>query len=57
MRADEVENALAMGASSFVVSHGAIPGPHLKHGRGLRPLSSAAMETRANEKEKVHGNG
>ena len=49
MRVDEVENALAMGASSFVVSHRAIPGPHLKHGRGLRPLPFAAKPTRGKE--------
>ena len=53
MRADEVENALAMGASSFVVSHRAIPGPHLKHGRGLRPLSSAVQQQRAKKRKKI----
>lgn len=52
MRADEVENALAMGASSFVVSHRAIPGPHQKRGRGLRPLSFAVQQQRAKKGRK-----
>ena len=42
-----------MGRVPFRVSYRAFPGPLLKRGRGSRPLSFPAIETRAKGREKI----
>ena len=53
VRVGKEENAPFSGRVPFRVSYRAFPGPLLKRGRGLRPLSFPAKRTGAKQEKKI----